>query len=107
VNEARTEYEGSAVIAVEGSERQFDVEVQLTGYVDVIKITTNGGVRYADGSRSWDGYITSGLSEADAIGLASDRLEIRLPDGRSGGAVLPHADNYLRGFRAAPFGPEE
>jgi hypothetical protein len=44
-----------------------------------------------------------GLPERDLFSLVGQNFELRLANGRSGGAVLPSSDTYLRGVRETPF----
>lgn len=101
VNESS--YEGPAEIWVDGVKR-FDAAVRLTGYMEVEEIVTLGEVQYFEGPHSWDGYISSGLTEEDLLTLqAVGTFELRLPYARKAGAVLPAAGAYLRGLGEAPF----
>src|ERR1022692_739117 len=91
--EARLRYNGPAEIWVGGVKR-FDVVVRLIGWVDVTEITTNGGASLQDGVTSWDGNIV-GLAERDLFGMVGATLEVKLPEGGSGEAVLLNSDSYL------------
>lgn len=102
VDEVRSRYEGPAEIWVDGVKR-FDCAVRLIRYMEVAEIATLGEVDYFEGPTSWDGYI-NGLTEEDLRTLqAVGTFELRLPDGRKAGAVLPNTGACLRGLGEAPF----
>jgi hypothetical protein len=85
--------------------KQLDAEVHLDKYVDVIEIRTLGGVELMDGPQSWDGYLV-GLSDHERSGLIGQQLDLKLPSGQTGRAVMTdYNSGALTGFGmgGAPF----
>ena len=101
--EPRSHYDGAAEIWADGTKRH-DATVHLTGYVDVLEVSTIGGVIRQDGVTSWDGCIEDGcLSRQELLALLGSALELRLASGRAGQAVLADIEGNLRGIRETPF----
>jgi hypothetical protein len=94
-------YNGPAEVWV-GEVKRFDVSVRLKGYVDVTMATSFGGTERVEGLRSWDGQF-NGLAQGDMMDLAPANFELRLPDGRTGEAVLRRSGPHFTGTGRAPF----
>jgi hypothetical protein len=89
---------------VDGAQR-FEADVHLTKRESVEEFETLGGSESVPLSTTWDGRF-HGLAQEDMRGLqAVGEFELRLPDGRTGHAVLPNGRDlaYLQGLAEAPF----
>jgi hypothetical protein len=97
-------YKGPVEVWVDGAQR-FEADVHLTKRESVEEFETLGGSESVPLSTTWDGRF-HGLAQEDMRGLqAVGEFELRLPDGRTGHAVLPNGRDlaYLQGLAEAPF----
>ena len=97
-------YKGPVEVWVDGAQR-FEADVHLTKRESVEEFETLGGSESVPLSTTWDGRF-HGLAQEDLRGLqAVGEFELRLPDGRTGHAVLPNGRDlaYLQGLAEAPF----
>jgi len=101
MRERRSSYNGAAEVWIDGVKCK-DLDVRLSGYVDVSEIRTFGGVEYMDGPTSWDGYFVN-LSQHDAFELTGKQLDLKLSNGQTGRAVLTDISGLLQGVRETPF----
>jgi hypothetical protein len=88
-----------------GGEKRLDVDVRLSGYVEVSVIPTLGPEQLPpmDGVTSWEG-LWYGMAESDAMDLIAEVFELRFPDGRVGRVRLDDTAGKLRGMGETPFG---
>lgn len=100
--ESRGSYAGPAELWANDS-KLFDVEVALTGYVNVVHIKTIGYETDKDNTVSWNGVLLGGISETEQIRLLGQRLELHLPTGKVGNVVLANNRGSLSGIRWPPF----
>lgn len=106
MREERQHYCGLVRLSA-GGQDYGEVQVQLTGYVDVMKIPTTSGTIVRDGVTSWDGYLN--MTGSQLLKFYDDNnltLELRFPDDRVGRAVLRDLHGYVTGYGAegTPFG---
>ncbi len=97
-------YKGPVEVWVDGAQR-FEADVHLTKRESVEEFETLGGSESVPLPTTWAGRF-HGLAQQDMRGLqAVGEFELRLPDGRTGHAVLPNGRDlaYLQGLGEAPF----
>jgi hypothetical protein len=97
-------YKGPVEVWVDGAQ-QFEADVHLTKRESVEEFETLGGSESVPLSTTWDGRF-HGLAQEDLRTLlAVGEFELRLPDGRTGRAVLPNGRDlaYLQGLGEPPF----
>jgi hypothetical protein len=101
----RESYHGPVAIWVDGVKR-FDVEAELTSYVEVAEVDALGDAQQVDDALSWDGRL-EGLSQHNRLELIAQQLELRLPDEQIGSAVMPDNSGAIRGTGNPPFGRDD
>jgi hypothetical protein len=80
-----------------------EIAVDLTGYVEVVRVKTAGAITHRDGVSWWDGYL-NGLTRSEQLQLVGKPVELRLPAGGVGRGVLTRdGDGYLSGYGIPPF----
>ena len=97
-------YKGPAEVWVDGAQ-QFEADVRLTKREVVEDVETLGGIESVLAGTKWDGRFR-GLAEENLRRLqVVGEFELRLPDDRTGRAVLPNGRDlaYLDGFGDPPF----
>jgi hypothetical protein len=95
-------YEGTAEVWVDGT-KSFDAIVRLTGCIEATGITSFGGTQCLESVNSWDGRLV-GTEQRDRFRLVGKSFELKLPNGRSGTAVLrPRAHTWFLGTGDPPF----
>ena len=103
MREPRTGYSGSAELWVDGTMWRQNVVVDLTGYVEVVRVKTSEAVTYMEGVTWWDGYV-KGLTWSEHIRLVGKLLELRLASGAvCRGILTGDGDGYLSGYGVSPF----
>lgn len=100
--ESRGSYAGTAELWAYNS-KLFDVEVALTGFVNVVPIKTMGSETDKDTTVSWNGVLLGGISEIEQNRLLGQRLELHLPTGKVGNVVLTNNKGSLRCTHWPPF----
>ena len=97
-------YKGPVEVWVDGAQK-FEADVHLTKRQSVEETQTLVGTESVVLSTAWDGRF-HGLAQEDLRTLlAVGEFELRLPDGRTGRAVLPNGRDlaYLQGLGEPPF----
>ena len=97
-------YKGPLEVWVDGAHKS-EADVHLTKRQSVEEFETLVGIESVVLSTTWDGRF-HGLAQEDMRGLqAVGEFELRLPDGRTGHAVLPNGRDlaYLQGLGDPPF----
>jgi hypothetical protein len=84
-----------------GDDKVSDVEVNLASFIDVETVRTGNYVERVEGNQSWGGRLTAGRWDQVTPG---ERLELRLPGGRSGQVFLANTAGELVGASEIPFG---
>jgi hypothetical protein len=104
--ERRQTYEGTVEIWASGAKQQ-DANIRLSGYVKVSVVPTIGPdqIPPMDGVQSWDGEWV-GLTEASAMALIAEPLELRFRNGVVGKARLDGTGGRLKGFDVIPDWPK-
>ena len=101
MRERRGSFDDLVEIWVDDAKR-LDAQVQLDKYVELIVTPTNPPIR-RDGKQSWDGYLV-GLSDHERFGLIEQQLDLKLPNGQTGRAVMKdYNSGALEGVNVAPF----
>jgi len=96
-------YSGSVMLSdYDTGENLADAEVALTGYVEVITMTTAEGTSRTEGKTSWDGRLI-GVSRGDMVRLMTRRLRAELSNGRDGLVTVRTPEGALHGSGAVPF----
>ena len=101
VRELRGEYLGEAEMRADGV-KVSDITVHLLGFVDVMHIRTLGQEIDTDGTVSWSGTLKD-VPMANQFPLVGKHLELVLPTGKSGTAVIAKFPDELQGMRWPPF----
>jgi len=81
--------------------KRLDAQVHLDKYVELIVTKTDPPIR-RDGPQSWSAYVV-GLSDHDRSGLIGQQLDLKLPNGQTGRAMMDYNSGALTGAGEAPF----
>lgn len=99
--EQRGRYDGPAEIWVDKAKR-LDAWVHLVKYVDFIETGTNPPI-HVDGEELWHGFLPE-LSTRERKRLVGRQLDLKLPSGRTGRAVMTEPNSgVLNGVDEPPF----
>ena len=101
MRESRTTFDDVVEVTIDNVQR-LSVQVSLTGYVEVIEVTTISGKSYMEGQTSWGGRITKSL-ELSLLELAGKRIHVNFPNGQIRVAAILDANGNLEGTGPTPF----
>jgi len=80
-----------------------DVDVALAGIVEVTRVRAIGIDEEMDSKAGWTGSLLSGLSPAEQVRRLGQRLELRLPSGRTATVLIADNQGGLRTPGWPPF----